>query len=454
MLEVDDTRHAGPRGEQWALTWRGPTPYRVWRVVGSVYLVLVSVLGVVAAGLLFAVAEGPGGWRRLLGSVMCSVAWAFFAWCGWGALGANQEPWRDLFRRLEVDPAARELRVWIDGYLTWQRRRHTLPIAAIRAIHATLRAPPSRYREETAPGLELQLDIERQGAPPLSAVLRARSVARPEHAAELVRRLGRALRMGELREERDAKVGPRLTLLPEGDGSSLRASGAPLAEPTPVPEAFLEPEPPLPRFEPASPHLLGTWRVWAPGQRVTSERPLSLPRLMGQCWGSGVLGLFAGGPLMVALFPDSTSAWPLAGLAAGALLGALLPALVLAWRAPPQGVDLRWAERTLHAHLFGRSRALPFSRIRAVILQGRIVVHSRKGSLGPLPFREEDAPWPPPGALRTLRLHLELDDGGTLPVFHTSVRRETGFVLEAHGLPMAVDLARALGVPWCWRELP
>jgi hypothetical protein len=276
---------------------------------------------------------------------------------------------------------------------------------------------------------------------------------RPEHAEELVRRLGRALRMGELRETHDAKVGPRLTLLPEGDGSSLRGTGATLAELTPVPEAFREPEPPLPRFEPDSPHLTDTWRVWAPGQRVASEHPLSLLRLMGECWGSGVLGLAIAAVLMAALYSDETSAWPFAALAAGGLLGALIPALVLAWRAPPQGVDLRCAERTVHARFFGRSRAIPFSRIRAVILQGRVVLYS-KALRGPLPFREEGAPWPPPGARRTLLLHLELDDGGTLPVFHTSVRQETGFVLEAHGLPMAVDLARALGVPWCWRELP
>jgi hypothetical protein len=430
-------------------------PYRVWRGVGSVYLVLVSVLGVAVAGLVVAVADTSQVWGRLLGGAVCSVGWAFFAWCGWGAIGMNQGTWHDLFRRLEVDPAARELRVWIDGYLMWQRHHETLPVAAIRAIHATLRAPPSRYREEDAPGLELWLDIERHGAPSLSAVLRARSIARPEHAAELVRRLGRALRMGELRETRDARVGPRLTLLPEGDGSSLRSSGAPLAEPTPVPEAFREPEPPLPRFEPASPHFVGTWPLWTPGQRVTCERPLSLPRLMGERWGSGVVGLFVGGILMAALYPDERSAWPLVGLVAGALLGALIPALVLAWRAPPHLVDLRWAERTVHAHLFGRSQAIAFSRIRAVILEGRIRVYSQKGSPGPLPFREaEDAPWPPPGALRTLRLHLELDDGGTLPVFDTLVRRDTGFVLEAHGLPMAVDLARALGVPWVWRELP
>jgi hypothetical protein len=415
-------------------------------VVGSVYLALAALLGLAVVVLMMSIpSEDRGLGSRLLGGFMCALGWSFFAWCGWGVLGSSKDGWSDFFRRLEVDPVARQLRVWIDGYFAWQRSHDTIPFAALRAVHATLRPQYPIHYEEDQPCLQLRLDIEREGARPVSAVLRARAVERPEHATELVRQLGRALRMGQLVTERDEKGDPRFTLLPEGDGSTLRASGGTLVDTAPLPEGFREPEPPLPRFAPDTPHLQGNWREWTPGERVRAESPFSFWRELLDAWKSGVAGLAVGGLLMGALFPDETSAWPLLGFVGCGLLGALLSALVSSWRAPPRSVELRWAERAVHARLFGRSQVIPFSRIRAVVLGGRVAQRSRVGSRVRPPMR------PPLRYWRWLLVHLELDDGSTLPLFHASIQEEA-FGLEEHGLPLAVDLARALGVPWRRQE--
>jgi hypothetical protein len=407
-------------------------------MVGSVYLALAALLGLaVVLAILVLLPMDKGLGPRLLGGFICTLGWTFFAWCGWQAIGADKDSWSDLFRRLEVDPVARELRVWMIGYLAWQRSHDTIAFSSLRAIRARVWPRYAVPREEDPSCLDVWLVIEREGGRPVSAVLRARAVERQEHVTELVRQLGRALRMGQLVTERDEKGGSRFTLLPEGDGSTLRATGGSLLDTGPSPEGFREPEPPLPRFAPDTPHLQGNWREWTPGERVRAEKPFSFWRELGGSWGSGVLGLAVGGMLMAGLYPDQTSAWPLVGWVLSGLLGALLSALVSSWRAPPHTVELRWEDRTVRVRQVGRSRVIPFSRLRAVVLAGRVSKFTSRN------LKVHSSRW--------LLLHLELDDGSRLPLVDAFVR-EAGFVLEEHGLPLAVDLARALGVPWRWRD--
>lgn len=301
MLEPEAPGEAERHREQWVLAWRGPTPLRVMRAVGTIYWVLVGLFLLVAQVSLLAVTHEKGLKACLAGGPICFLGTAFFAWVGWQGIGVEKERWTDFVWRLEVGPIARNLRMWIRGYLAWPRD-------------------------------------------------------------------------------------------------------------------------------------------WRPGERVCAGSLYSFKQELWGSWGWGLWGVFFAGMVAVVLWPDGTSPWILAFVAAGGPPGALIAALVRAWRSPPHSVELLWSERRVRLVSFGRSRAIPFERIRCVVLQGRL---------------KRRAPPRPPSRNLSLELSLELDDGArlllcTLTPVEPPPAEEAA--LKTQGLPAAVDLARALDVPWRWRE--
>lgn len=356
-------------------------------------------------------------------------------------LAATWNEWEPL--RVRWDRRAGELGLEVP-WLLWLRRELIVPLPALRSVK--LEAGPEEQGRPLRLALHLSWEDDGGRTRRGPVALEVPALDRRDEALDLLFRVARVIGWAgwlPLRNE------PRLLeaeLVRKGKARLVPEVKGPADYTLREVEVARTFEEPARRFEPVDPaRLCGEpyeLLEWAPGKRV---RVGYLHRLnigpAGAAAGAACVGAFAGavagllllGPVVELLERPA---------AAAPLLGALVGAAVGAWRGAhslrSRAIELDWGRGELRvAPHEGPERRVPLADVEAVVLRGRY--RRRGGGRGH-----------PRSTAHLAELDLALP-GPDVTLLRTPPCASAEAAHEA-GMPAAVELARALGVPVRWEE--
>ncbi|MFU8807144.1 MAG: hypothetical protein ACNA8W_25270, partial [Bradymonadaceae bacterium] len=266
--------------------------------------------------------------------------------------------------------------------------------------------------------------------------IRLEGLDRRDEAMDLVFRMARAMDWRGLNTVHDDDRSLVIELSPQEPvgGRSIPAPGAPMDYTTLAPaRAFREPREELPPFKPA---LLNSDYViehWEPGRRIQAQR-----RSLAWYHGEGALLLFILSPITLPLavifgYQAYLDGGVVTGLLVALSLALIAPIAYLLFprssRVSYHGFVVDFDEATVILEGKKSTRTIAFDAIDGVILQG----------------------WTPRDNAN-YGLVLSLHHEGTRTAIYQTRHQGKPTDLYENGLPMAVELARALDVPWSWEE--
>lgn len=404
-------------------------------------------LSILAAGVAL-VAGLALPWRGLWAVLLHGAGWDSVdlatsgVWLVLGLLFLGSLRGGSRLERLEADRDAGRVQ-WtsthLGGLVTWRSRvgLDVLAGVSIALVPATRPAPTGPSKSRARRGLRLHLGLARQGRSDRRLALHVQGVENTEHVADLALRLGAAAGLSFYRVVRNE--GPLFEI-------EVRATGGPgLRAVTLSAAAGASADKNLPPFDPAT--FDGSARVtpWAPGERVAFTKG----------WGASVV--LAPLVLAAALGPlaylrlASLRAMPFLPRAAALALitlsglGLAVVGAVGLTTGLPRRVRLDWGERALRIEGRG-GKVVPFADIVALELRGRSHWTTSRQHTNRTLWR-----WTEVRAL--LRPSPAVPSADALLV-ETRWYREDAASPRADALPLATELAAALGVPLREAEIP
>lgn len=427
MYVIDDYNVPGPTGHSVRIVWRGLPP-RIGPGLGLT-LVGASIL-LMAAGIFTTRATLAFDVPLQMGGIFLFLVGTF------SLLRGRETP--EVPMELTWEARDRELRIGRLSALPLMTTPQVLPFDGIRLIEFQIGA-------EGRAELQVRCRVLAEGSVPIDVPMTIRHVDRRSKALDLALRIGAA--MG-LQGYRITKCTPRalrvvLTRLPE---TGLRAGAIPCMDDDPTYEGTsteglpVVPAYEIPPFEPWT--YAGPYRVlaWGPGREVRFERsPPSPASLVVET----LVWAFAGFVVAMVVaavyrsYPPrddpATDACVLSGACAVVILGLA----VRQWTRGRKTIQFDWGAREVRVDGFLAHSVTPFRALRSVVLRGHTSAVSASGGT---------QPW----AWNWCELFLWTD---AWPIVMPGPRyqgdADTPFDVM---IPMAVDLAKALGVPCTWQD--
>ena len=304
-------------------------------------------------------------------------------------------------------------------------------------------AGASRPAGRSSGGSPLRLTLRRQSAArgsERSLDLRVKNVDESAEVAALAMRIGSASGLSFHRVVLDAAPHFEIEVRKES-GPGLQPIAASSAENPYVRGALSVPtasaHEPLPPFDPARFRGSARVAVWEPGRLVVFARSWSLSVLLAPL----VMAVFLG-PLAYLRLPSLRQMPLLPQVAALALitlagLGVALIGLAGALTGLPRRVTLDWGARTLSLESLRERRRIPFADLVAIEMRSR-TYRSRSGRQQyTTSYRTE---------VRAVLRPTEAEASTGELLVETRLLRDDPVLARATALPLAVELAAALGV--------
>jgi hypothetical protein len=387
-----------------------------------------------------------------IAAAVMSVVWAgFFLFTARAVSRATRWP-----TGLDLDHAAGELRIREAELFGRGSREAIVPLARLAglSVRRTAKAPSDHdplRPQKPGPGIALDFRLHREGASGSDAfdlrtlAFGVEHLDRPDEVADLALRLGAAsglrffrivrndARDVEVLLQRGAEVG--FAAVPAGLGPAdyARDAVAPAARAL----AATETVPPFdPRAFPSG-HRVTAWR---PGLEARFHKPLTMGAILGLPF---TLLLFAGPAVFFFIQSVAAPGSPLAPrLALSAFVGVFglvfgFIALVVVSSALPRRVAVDWTERMIEIRKPTGRQRIPFATVQALEMKAIHRVLKGKNSTRHVYSCE-------------VALHVKDPDTGALsctPLVATESLTDDPDTPYRATLPLATELAQALGVP-------
>lgn len=427
MYVIDDYNVPGPTGHSVRIVWRGLPP----RIGPGLALTLVGAsFLMMAAGIFTTRATMAFDVPLQLGGILLFFIGLF------SLVRGREAP--DCPTELTWEARDREFRIGRLTALPLMTTPQVIPFDGIRLISFELGA-------EGRAELQVRCHVLAEGSVPIVVPMSIRYVNRRSKALDLVLRIGAA--MG-FQGYRITKCTPRAlrVMLSRQPETGLRAGAIPSMDDDPTYEASsteglpVVPEYEIPPFQPWT--CAGPYRVlaWSPGHEVRWERtpPSTASRVVETLvW---VLVGFIGAMLMASVYRDyaedddpATDACVLGGAFTVVILGLG----VRQWMRGPKTIHVDWESREVRVDGFLAHSDTPFRDLRSVVLRGHTSAISASGG-------------PQPWAWNWCEMVLWTNTWGLVipgPRYQGDADKPVDVML-----PMAVELAKALGLPWTWQD--
>ena len=427
MYVIDDYNVPGPTGHSVRIVCRGLPP-RMGAGLGLT-LLAASIL-MFAAGVFTTRATVPIEVPLQLGGVVLFLVSLFSLVRGREAPECPME--------LTWEARDRELRIGHRGALPVMTTQQVLPFDGIRLIEFHLGA-------EGRAELPVRCRVLAEGSVPIDVPMSIRHVDRRSKALDLALRIGAAMGFQGYRITRCTPRALRVVLTRPPE-TGLRAGAIPSMDDDPTYEGTSTdglPEAPayeIPPFQPWT-HA-GPYRVlaWSPGHDVRIERSPPSP---GSLVVETLIWAFVGFVVAMVVasvyrdYPPRDDPATDACVLAGAFVVVILGLGVRQWTRGRKTIHVDWASREVRVDGFLAHSVTPFRDLRSVVLRGHTSAVWASGGT---------QPW----ALNWCELLLWTDTWGIV-IPGPRYRGDPDTPLDVM-LPMAVDLAKALSLPWTWQD--
>ncbi|GEM_PF-5736537 len=427
MYVIDDYNVPGPTGHSVRIVWRGLPP----RMGASIAVpLLVVCLFLFAAGVFTRAVRVP-----MQGPLLLASSFVFF-FILFSILRGRGDP--ECPTDLTWEARDQELRIGQRGALPLMTTPRAIPFDQIRVIDFKIGA-------EGRTGLQIRCRVIPVGSAPFDVPMTIRHVDRRSKALDLALRVGSAMGWRGYRITKCTPRTLRVELTRLHDPGPL-AGAIPSMDDDPTYDAAsmdglpAVPECQIPSFRPEG--FSGPYRVliWDPGREVRFERT---PPTRASLVVETLTWAFAGFNLAVLvvslreIYPPKEDPGTSACVLAGVVVLAALGLFVRQWTRGRKTIHIDWAAQEVRIEAFPSHSTTPFRNLRSVVLRGHTSAVTASGGT---------QPW----AWNWCELLLWTDDWAIV-IPGPRYQGDSDTPVDVM-LPMAVDLAKALGLPWTWQD--
>ncbi len=424
---IDDYNVPGPTGHSVRIVWRGLPPV-IWAGLTVPVLILCLLIFVVVVSL-------AAEFARMQGPLLLVASFGFF-FILFSVLRRQVAPECPL--ELTWEARDRELLVSPRGAIPLMSTPLVIPFDRIRVIEFQI---GSEGRKE----VQIRCRVIPMGSAPIDVPMTIRHVDRRAKALDLALRIGAAMgyqgyritkctpRSLRIELTRMTETGPRVGAIPsKDDDPNYEAASTDRLPDVPSYE--------VPSFQPGT--FNGPFRVlaWEPGREVRFERaPPSPASLVIET----IVWAFAGFVIAMLVasvcrnYPPRDDPASSVCVLSGTYIFVVLCLLVRQWTRGRKRVVIDWSVREVRIDGFLAHSVTPFRDLRSIVLRGHTSAVTASGGTQPWAWNWcELVLWTDTWAIVIPGPRYQGDADTPMDVM----------------LPMAVDLAKALGLPWTWHD--